>query len=243
MDYETKILLNKLIETVGSPDWRSIGIASAIAIVNAGFMIWIGFRQSKLQEQQLKIQEHQNELQEQQNAIQHRQLQLEKFNIQRDIYRNLYLLSLDSRVVLPLVYEYFVVGSTEVLLNRFDKNNADFERLARNIEMSEADYLLQYGENDIIVDTRYFADAISFIFGKVASIHIEPQNNIVTLFERMQARNNRWSDREWVENIKEKYPDDNLISMLELFVKEKHRLFEGENSVLYVVKERIKDMS
>ena len=223
MNYETRIYLDKLIEAVGelnSPDWWTIGIT----VVNVFIMAWLACRQVKLQKQQ--------------NAMQQRQLQLEKFNIQREIYRNLYMLSLDSRIVLPLVYEYFVMGSTELILSRFDKYNVDFEKLARKIEINEADYLLQYGENDLIIDARCFADAISFIFGKVASIHLDPHNNTVSIFERIQARNNKWSDAEWIENIRKKWPDENLISMLEFFVKEKHRLFEGDNSVLSDIREK-----
>ena len=44
MDYETKILLNKLVEAVDSPDWWAIGIT----IVNALIMAWLGWRQYKL---------------------------------------------------------------------------------------------------------------------------------------------------------------------------------------------------
>lgn len=54
MDYETKLLLNKLVEAVeelNSPDWWTIGIT----VVNALIMIWLGWKQYKLQEQQNKL--------------------------------------------------------------------------------------------------------------------------------------------------------------------------------------------
>lgn len=216
--------MEKFCDFITNPDWWSV-IATFVAAIVAA---WITSKFGK----------RQNELQEQQNAMQKKQLQLEKYNIQREIYRNLYLLSLDSRVVLPLIYEYFIVGSSELLLSRFDKYNSDFERLARNIEMSEADYLLQFGENKNITDARCLADAISIIFGIVASIRIEPRKDVVSVFERIQARNNNWSDAEWLENIKKKWPDENLISKLEVFVQEKQRLFEGENSILSYVREK-----
>ena len=57
MDYESEILLNRLVEEVeklNEPDWWVIGIT----IVNAAFMAWLGWRQYKLQQQQTKIQEH-----------------------------------------------------------------------------------------------------------------------------------------------------------------------------------------
>ena len=55
MDYETKILLNKLVEAVDSPDWWAIGIT----IVNALIMAWLGWRQYKLQQRQTELQKQQ----------------------------------------------------------------------------------------------------------------------------------------------------------------------------------------
>lgn len=60
MDYETKIYLEKLIEAVDSPDWWSIGITA----VNALIMIWLGWKQYKLQQQQLRLQEQQTKQQD-----------------------------------------------------------------------------------------------------------------------------------------------------------------------------------
>lgn len=57
MDYESKILLHRLVEEVeklNSPDWWVIGIT----VVNAVLMLWLGWRQFKLQKQQTKIQEY-----------------------------------------------------------------------------------------------------------------------------------------------------------------------------------------
>jgi DNA polymerase elongation subunit (family B) len=51
MDYETKILLNRLVDEVeklNSPDWWIIGIT----VVNALIMAWLGWRQYKLQQRQ-----------------------------------------------------------------------------------------------------------------------------------------------------------------------------------------------
>ena len=51
-------------ETVNRPDWWTIGITA----VNAVIMVWLGWKQYKLQKQQNKIQEYQTELQKQQKA-------------------------------------------------------------------------------------------------------------------------------------------------------------------------------
>ena len=56
MDYESKILLNRLVDEVeklNSPDWWAIGIT----VVNALMMVWLAWRQYKLQQRQTKQQE------------------------------------------------------------------------------------------------------------------------------------------------------------------------------------------
>lgn len=54
MDYETKLYLDNLIEAINRPDWWTIGIT----VVNALIMIWLGWRQYKLQQQQTKQQDY-----------------------------------------------------------------------------------------------------------------------------------------------------------------------------------------
>lgn len=61
MDYEIKIYLDNLIEAVeklNSPDWWTIGITSAITVVNAAIMVWLGWKQYTLQQQQFRTQEY-----------------------------------------------------------------------------------------------------------------------------------------------------------------------------------------
>ena len=57
MDYESKILLNRLVDEVeklNSPDWWVIGIT----VVNALVVAWLAWRQYQLQKQQVKFQEY-----------------------------------------------------------------------------------------------------------------------------------------------------------------------------------------
>lgn len=63
MDSETKIYLDNLVEAVkelNSPDWWTIGITAVVTVVNAAIMIWIAWKQYKLQQRQNKIQEHES---------------------------------------------------------------------------------------------------------------------------------------------------------------------------------------
>ena len=92
MDNETKILLNRLIEEVeklNSPDWWIIGIT----IVNALIMVWLGWRQYKLQLQQTKIQKS--------------QLKVQEYNVYRQLYS---IIKKSNEVIenqLNIIYNYF----------------------------------------------------------------------------------------------------------------------------------------
>ena len=60
MDNETQILIEKLIEAIDSPDWWII----VITLINAIIMLWLGWRQYKLQKQQTYLQKQQVHQQE-----------------------------------------------------------------------------------------------------------------------------------------------------------------------------------
>lgn len=90
MDYESKILLNRLVDEVeklNSPDWCTIIITSIITIINAGFMAWLGWRQYKLQQRQTKLQEQQILQQEQQTKLQEQQILQQEYEIYSKLYK------------------------------------------------------------------------------------------------------------------------------------------------------------
>ena len=61
MDYESKILLNRLVEAIDSPDsWTiALTIINTIAVVViAGIQIWMQWQQTKLQKRQTEAQEY-----------------------------------------------------------------------------------------------------------------------------------------------------------------------------------------
>lgn len=63
MDYETKLYLDKLIETIeklDSPDWWII----VLTIINIGAFVFVACTQIKIQKHQAKLQEQQNKVQE-----------------------------------------------------------------------------------------------------------------------------------------------------------------------------------
>ena len=70
MEQDIQVVLSELIKVINRPDWWTIGIT----VVNAAIMVWLGWRQYKLQQHQTELQKRQTELQE------------------YEIYRRLYLL-------------------------------------------------------------------------------------------------------------------------------------------------------
>lgn len=55
---ENEILFERLIDAIKTPDWWTIGVTSVIAIINVVIMVWIAWKQYKLQKQQIYIQEY-----------------------------------------------------------------------------------------------------------------------------------------------------------------------------------------
>ena len=51
--------MDKIVEAINSPDWWTIGITA----VNAVIMVWLGWKQYKLQQQQAILQKRQTESQ------------------------------------------------------------------------------------------------------------------------------------------------------------------------------------
>ena len=94
MDNESKILIEKLIKAIDSPDWWIIGIT----VVNALIMAWLGWKQFQLQKRQTKQQGY-------------------------ELYRKLYVVIDDINILsdslLNRIYEYLSIP-----LYRDVKNNS-----------------------------------------------------------------------------------------------------------------------
>ena len=131
MTPETQIL-QELVETVNRPDWWTIGITSAITIINAAIMVWLGVKQYQLQKQQTKLQERQTKQQE------------------YDIYRRLYplLYSANYRIDAFLNDMWTAVWQP---IYRFEKDFMqnrikEIDRLIGDIAQNRIDYELQFSK-------------------------------------------------------------------------------------------------
>lgn len=226
MDYESKILLNNLIDAVNGTDWWIVATSFLSIVASVTVSVFL-YKTSK------RIGEQQNLIGEQQNRMQREQLLISNFNLYREMHRDLYHLKIYSRTVLPRIYDYFASNADPKERERLEKLENDFENMARKIEINEADYLLRFGSNEIIKDVKYYYDLILFILGMVATF--EPQKckqNTYSIDETVHIRNLNLTDKEWLIEIENKCCCKPIISILKSFIEEKYRLFYGKNNVL-----------
>lgn len=222
MDYESKILLNNLIDAVNGTDWWMFGVYVASIVASGILSVCLLAITRRIGKQQ--------------NQMQREQLLISNFNLYREIHRDLYHLKIYSRTVLPRIYDYFASNADLKEREGLEKLENEFESMARKIEIDEADYLLKFGENEIIQDVKAYSDLISFIFGMATAF--EPRNNQQSTYsveEKMQIRYLRLTDEQWLDKIEKMCRHEGFISLLNSFIEDKHRLFDGENNVLQMM--------
>lgn len=234
MNYESKILLNNLIDAVNGTDWWIVA-TSVLSIVASVTVSVFLYKTSK------RIGEQQNLIGEQQNRMQREQLLISNFNLYREIHRDLYHLKIYSNVVLPRIYDYLASNADMEEQVKLKKLENDFERMAYKIETDEADYLLRFGENEIIKNIRFYSDFVSTIFGATTSIMPKKKKNLYTINDRMQIRDECITDNQWLDKIKALYPDEDFIYALNTFIESKCQLFEGENDVINKIQTAYRD--
>ena len=147
MDYETNILLNRLVEEVeklNNPDWWTIGIT----IVNALIMAWLGWRQYKLQQQQVLQQEYEI------------YSQLYKLVKRADVEIDHYLDEITSSLgVVPWMKAE----------NGFLKLKLDYiEQLCKELEQNAIDFEIKFTKN--FFDLNGYRDVLGFMAYNLKSL-------------------------------------------------------------------------
>lgn len=222
MDYESKILLNNLIDAVNGTDWWMFGVYVASIVASGALSVCLLVITRRIGKQQ--------------NRMQREQLLISNFNLYREIHRDLYHLKIYSRTVLPRIYDYFASNADSKEREGLEKLGNEFESMARKIEIDEADYLLKFGENEIIQDVKKYSDLISFIFGMATAFEpINNQQSTYSVEEKMQIRNLGLTDEQWLNKIEKMCRHEGFISLLNSFIEDKHRLFDSENNVLQMM--------
>ena len=134
MEQETQVVLSELINVIRSPDWWTIGIT----VVNAAIMVWLGWRQYKLQQQQTELQKRQTEAQE------------------YEIYRRLYLLVNNANNEIDEFLKNLYKGTWQTHI-QMDKDyllrkQKYIEQLRKDLSENYWDYKLKFSQEFLNVD-------------------------------------------------------------------------------------------
>ena len=134
MNTDIQALLYELIETISRPDWWTIGIT----IVNAAIMVWLGWRQYKLQKQQTELQKRQTEAQE------------------YEIYRRLYLLvnNANNEINEFLKNLYLATWQPHVQMDKeyLLRKQKYVEQLKKDLSDNYWDYKLKFSQESFNTD-------------------------------------------------------------------------------------------
>lgn len=193
MDYETKLLLNKLVEFITDPAWWSVIATIFAAIVAACITSKFSKRQTELQEQQLKIQERQNELQEQQIKLQEQQNQLQKVQTELmeqqikqqeySLYNRLYKLVKDMDFLITehmstSFYYYGALRGTAPV--PFTEKKSQVSECIKELDYCWVDFELKFPqEKDVVEKYR-------FVLTEMRDIYHSLNNRV--LFEKEENR-------------------------------------------------------
>jgi hypothetical protein len=134
MEQETQVILSELIKVISRPDWWTIGIT----VVNAAIMVWLGWRQYKLQQQQTELQKRQTEAQE------------------YEIYRRLYLLVNNANNEIDEFLKNLYMGTWQPHI-QMDKDyllrkQKYIEQLRKDLSENYWDYKLKFSQESFNVD-------------------------------------------------------------------------------------------
>ena len=134
MEQETQVVLSELIKVISRPDWWTIWIT----VVNAAIMVWLGWRQYKLQQQQTELQKRQTEAQE------------------YEIYRRLYLLVNNANNEIDEFLNNLYMGTWQPHI-QMDKDyllrkQKYIEQLRKDLSENYWDYKLKFSQESFNAD-------------------------------------------------------------------------------------------
>ena len=229
MDAELKTLLEQLISAVSTPnDFDFITLAVSATGVFLSFyvsvILWLTSR---------KLGKRQNEIAEQQTELQRLQCEISEYEIYKGIHRDVYNLSKQSNLVLPMIYCYFASNTAKDQA----KNVADLERVFGEIHdkltTDMADFALRKGNSDLIDEAYLFACFVEYLLGLVGTYTKEnrPEQSDVEFLNYNRMRFT--SDEDHWEAAKLYIPHNDILrKLVNKFLDDKKRLFEAENNLL-----------
>ena len=230
MDYETKILLNNLVDEVerlNDPDWWTIGMT----IVNALIMVWLGWRQYKLQQQQTKLQEQQTLHQE------------------YDIYSRLYKLvkraDLEIDHFLDEITDSLGVIPSKKAENGFLKLKLDYiEQLRKELDENAIDFEIKFDKE--FFNLSGYRNILGFMVYNLKSLvkMVDEKKMAYDSFSQAIFEVDGCMDKGKAyyiaQHIKDKWNEVVIGSNLLDFVERRKKLRENNNDVLAIIRKRCK---
>ena len=231
MDYETKILLHRLVEEVeqlNSPDWWVIGIT----VVNALIMAWLGWGQYKLQQRQTKLQEQ--------------QILQQEYEIYSKLYKLVKRADVEIDYFLNEIVESLGVIRSKRADNGFLKLKLDYiERICNDLEQNAIDFEIKFTKD--FFDLDGYRDILGFMAYNLKSLvmmveekkmHYDIPGSIT--IDSVDASLEKGQAYYIAQHIKDKQYEVIIGSNLLSFIERKNGLRENNNDILAKIRERCK---
>ena len=231
MDYETKILLHRLVEEVeqlNSPDWWVIGIT----VVNALIMAWLGWGQYKLQQRQTKLQEQ--------------QILQQEYEIYSKLYKLVKRADVEIDYFLNEIVESLGVIRSKRADNGFLKLKLDYiEQLCKDLEQNTIDFEIKFTKD--FFDLNGYRKILEFMAYNLKSLvmmveekkmHYDIPGSIT--IDSVDASLEKGQAYYIAQHIKDKQYEVIIGSNLLSFIERKNGLRENNNDILAKIRERCK---
>ena len=227
MDNETKILLNKLVEAVDSPDWWTI----VIAIVNAGFMVWLGWRQYKLQQRQTELQKQ--------------QILQQEYEIYSQLYKLVKRADVEIDHFLDEITSSLGVVPWMKAEDGFLKQKLDYiEQLCKELEQNAIDFEIKFTK--AFFDLNGYRDALNLMTYNLKSLikMVDEKDIIYDSFSQtihsVDDSIEKGKAYYISQHIKDKQLGEIIGSNLLYFIKKRENLRKNSNDILARIRERCK---
>ena len=231
MDYETKILLHRLVEEVeklNSPDWWIIGIT----VVNALIMAWLGWRQYKLQQKQTKQQEQ--------------QILQEEYDIYSKLYKLVKRADVEIDYFLDEIIEKIALISCEKTVHIFLQQKQDYlEQLRNDLEQNSINFEIKFSKE--FFDLNGYRNILGFMVYNLKSlvkmiddkkmVFIKTYSQIIDSVDDSIEKGKAYYIAQHIKDEQYKVIiGSNLLS----FVERRNKLRENSNDILAKIRERCK---
>ncbi|MBQ7819417.1 MAG: hypothetical protein IJ341_06930 [Bacteroidales bacterium] len=228
MNNETKIYLEKLIEAIDSPDWWII----VITLINAIIMLWLGWRQYKLQKQQTYLQEQ--------------QIQKQEFEIYSQLYKIVKKADVEIDYYLNEITDSLGVVPWKRADNGFLKRKLDYiEQLYRELEHNAIKFEIKFSKE--FFDLKGYKDILSLMIYNLKSlVDLVEENKMIIIHTGSQKIYDVDGSIETgkayfiTQRITDKKLEIIIGSNLLHFIEQRSKLRENRNDILSKIRNRCK---